>query len=78
MHMPHSIVVWFYEFCLWLDQTPPSQRIQAHGGSVVPTLQTIHILSIALVMTSALMIGLRLAGLFGRDQPIARTRHSRS
>src|ERR1700738_1393634 len=70
--MPHSIARWLYEFCVWLDQAPLSQWIQDHGGSVIPTVQTIHILAIALVMTSALMISLRLLGMFGRDQPLAR------
>jgi hypothetical protein len=70
--MPHSIARWLYELCVWLDQTPLSQWIQDHGGSVIPTVQTIHILSIAVVMTSALMIGLRLLGAFGRDQSLDR------
>ena len=43
--MPHSIARWLYEFCVWLDLTPLSQWIRAHGGSVIPTVQTIHILS---------------------------------
>jgi hypothetical protein len=70
--MRHTIAVWLYEFCVWLDQTPLSQWIQAHGGTVVPSVQTVHILAIAVVMTSALMIGLRLIGVFGRDQPLDR------
>jgi hypothetical protein len=70
--MRHSIAQWHYEFCLWLDQTPLSQAIQSHGGTIVPTVQTIHILSVAIVATSALMIGLRLLGAFGRDQSLDR------
>ena len=66
--MQHTFAVWLYDFCLWIDQTPLSQWIQAHGGTVVPSVQTIHILSIAVVMTSALMIGLRLIGVFVRDR----------
>jgi hypothetical protein len=55
--------------CEWLDQTPLSQWIQVTDW-VVPTVQTIHILTIAVVASSALMIDLRLIGLFGADQPL--------
>ncbi|MEW6449028.1 MAG: DUF6644 family protein [Pseudomonadota bacterium] len=56
-------------FCVWLDQTPLSQAIQANSW-VVPTVQSIHILAIAMVAASALMIDLRLIGVFGADQPL--------
>jgi len=46
-------------FCAWLEQTPLSQAIQG-AGWIVPAVQTIHILAIAAVMASALMIALRL------------------
>lgn len=39
---------------------------------IVPLVQTIHILAIAAVMSSVLMIDLRLLGIVGRDQPLAR------
>jgi len=58
-------------FCSWLEQTPLSLAIQG-AGWVVPTVQTIHILAIAAVVSSALMINLRLLGVAGRDQPLAR------
>ena len=58
-------------FCAWLDQTPLSQTIQTTGW-VVPTVQTVHILAIAAVMASVLMIDLRLLGVLGREQPVAR------
>ena len=58
-------------FCSWLEQTPLSQAIQA-AGWVVPTVQTIHILAIAAVMSSVLMLDLRLLGMVGRDQPLER------
>jgi hypothetical protein len=38
----------------------------------VPTVQTIHILSIAAVVGSVLMINLRLLDVAGRDQPLKR------
>jgi hypothetical protein len=46
-----------------------SQTIQA-AGWVVPTVQTVHILAIAVVASSALMIDLRLIGVFWADRPI--------
>src|SRR5712664_2115 len=58
-------------FCSWLEQTPLSQAIQS-AGWVVPTVQTIHILAIAAVMSSVLMLDLRLLGMVGSDQPLAR------
>jgi len=57
------------DFCAWLDQTALSQAIQATNW-VVPTVQSIHILAIAMVAASALMIDLRLIGVFGADQPL--------
>src|SRR5437879_10213986 len=59
------------DFCSWLEQTPLSQTIQSTGW-IVPAVQTVHILSIAVVLSSVLMIDLRLMGVLGRDQPLAR------
>src|SRR3989449_5147468 len=59
------------DFCSWLEQTPLSQTIQSTGW-IVPAVQTVHILSMAAVMSSVLMIDLRLIGILGRDQPLAR------
>jgi hypothetical protein len=55
--------------CLWIDQTPLSQTIQATNW-IVPTVQTVHILAIAVVASSALMIDLRLIGVFWADRPM--------
>ncbi len=57
------------EICHWIDQTALSQSIQA-AGWVVPAVQTIHILAIAVVASSALMIDLRLIGVFWASRPI--------
>jgi len=51
------------EICLWIDHTTLNQAIQATNW-VVTTVQTIHILAIAAVASSALMIDLRLIGVF--------------
>ena len=58
---------WIMRFCTWLDQTAISQFIQS-AGWIVPTVQTIHILSIAAVFASATMITSRLVGWAGLDR----------
>jgi hypothetical protein len=55
--------------CVWIDQTPLSQWMQVTNW-VVPTVQTVHILAIAVVASSALMIDLRLIGVFWADRPL--------
>ena len=55
--------------CHWIDQTALSQWIQI-AGWVVPTVQTIHILAIAVVASSALMLDLRLIGVFWANRPL--------
>jgi hypothetical protein len=55
--------------CVWLDQTALSQAIQATNW-VIPTVQSVHILAIAVVAASVLMIDLRLVGMFSADQPL--------
>jgi hypothetical protein len=57
------------EICHLIDQTALSQWIQV-AGWVVPTVQTIHILAIAVVASSALMIDLRLVGVFWANRPV--------
>jgi hypothetical protein len=57
-------------FCSWLAATPISQTIQTVGW-IIPAVQTVHILAVAAVVTSALMIDLRLLGVRGNDQSVA-------
>ena len=59
------------KFCAWIEQTSLSQTIQVTSW-FVPTVQTVHILAVAAVMASIFMIDLRLLGIVGRDQPLAR------
>jgi hypothetical protein len=56
------------QFCSWLEQTPLSQAIQG-AGWIVPAVQTVHILAIAAVIASQVVITLRLMGLAGRRVP---------
>ena len=55
--------------CWWLEHTPLSQTIQSVNW-IVPAVQTIHILAITVVAASALMINLRLLGVFSADRPL--------
>jgi hypothetical protein len=59
------------DFCAWIEQTHVSHIIQTTPW-IVPTVQTIHILAIAAVWSSAFMIDLRLLGIAARDQSLAR------
>lgn len=56
------------QFCAWLEATPVSETLQTVPW-IVPAVQTVHILAIAAVMSSVLMINLRVFGVPGRDQP---------
>jgi hypothetical protein len=55
--------------CWWLEHTPLSQTIQSVDW-IVPAVQTVHILAITVVAASALMIDLRLIGVFSADRPL--------
>ena len=57
------------EFSGWLAATTLSHSIQT-AGWVIPTLQTIHILSVAVVFSSAILVDLRLWRLLNRDVPL--------
>jgi uncharacterized protein DUF6644 len=57
------------EFCEWLAATPLSQNIQ-EALWVIPTVQTVHIVCVAIVMTSMAMLSLRLVGVAGRRQSL--------
>ena len=57
------------EFSKWLAATPLSHIIQTTKW-VIPALQTIHILSVAVVFSSAVLVDLRLWQLLNRDVPL--------
>jgi len=60
------------QFTDWLSQTSVSIAIQAHEW-VIPTVQSIHIVAIGIVLTSVFMIDLRILGWAGRDQSLMET-----
>jgi hypothetical protein len=57
------------EFSNWLAATSLSHAIQT-AGWVIPTLQTVHILSVAVIFSSAILVDLRLWRLLNRDVPL--------
>lgn len=57
------------ELSRWLAATSLSHTIQETGW-IIPTLQTIHILSVAIVFSSAILVDLRIWRLFERDMPL--------
>lgn len=60
------------QFTEWLSQTSFSLAIQTHEW-VVPTIQSIHIVAIGVVLGSVFMIDLRVLGWAGRDQSLMET-----
>src|SRR3954465_16030719 len=57
-------------FALWLASTSPSVFIQEHNTWAIPAIQSVHIVGIALVMGSVLMIDLRILGKTWTDQTL--------
>ena len=60
------------QFTDWLSRTSVSLAIQTHEW-VIPTVQSIHIVAIGVVLGSVLMIVLRVLGRAGRDQSLMET-----
>jgi hypothetical protein len=56
-------------FTKWLAASPGSQTIGALSW-ITPTVQSVHILAIAVVMSGILMLDLRLLRAVGRDQSV--------
>ena len=61
------------QFAEWLSKTSPSVFIQVHNSWAIPTIQSLHIVGIAMVMGSVLMIALRILGWAGSDQTLGET-----
>ena len=57
-------------FADWLAKTPLSLLIATRVWAI-PTIQSIHIVSLAIVMSSALVIDLRILGLLSKEQPLS-------
>src|ERR1700732_4244327 len=61
------------QFAEWLSTTFLSVFIQNHNGWVIPTIQSIHIVGIAVILGSVFMIDLRILGWAGMDQTLRQT-----
>jgi hypothetical protein len=61
------------QFAEWLSTTSPSTFLQEQYAWAIPTVQSIHIVGIAMVMGSVLMIDLRILGWAGTDQTLRET-----
>lgn len=61
------------QFAEWLATTTPSIFIQNHNSWTIPTIQSIHIVGIAIVLGSVFMIDLRILGWAGMDQTLRQT-----
>ena len=60
-------------FAQWLAATSPSVFIQEHNTWAIPAIQSVHIVGIAMVMGSVLMIDLRILGWTWTDQTLSQT-----
>lgn len=60
------------EFCDWLSATPLSLAFQS-ANWFVPSVQTVHIIAIAILLISVYVISLKLVGLIRGVQPLAAT-----
>jgi len=58
------------ELCDWISGTRLSLIIQ-NVSWIIPAVQSLHILSVAVVMSSMAMLDLRLMNLAGRRQPVS-------
>jgi hypothetical protein len=58
------------QFAGWLSTTSPSVFLQEHNTWAIPAIQSVHIVGIALVLGSVLMIDLRILGWAGTDQTL--------
>ena len=60
-------------FAQWLAKTSPSHAFRVHESWLVPGVQSIHIVGIAIIMGSLFMIALRILGWAGTDQTLRQT-----
>jgi hypothetical protein len=58
----------------WLATTSLSNTIQ-NVSWIIPTVQTIHIICVAIVISSTFLVDLKILGLFSRSQPLQSLSH---
>jgi hypothetical protein len=59
-------------FTEWLSGTAASRYVQDKFW-IIPTVQCVHIIAVAMVFSSVVMIDLRILGLIGRSQSMSQT-----
>jgi len=60
-------------FAVWLSTTFPSLALQRNEVWAIPTIQSIHIVGIGLVLGCVLMLTLRVLGMAGADRTLLQT-----
>jgi hypothetical protein len=60
-------------FAEWLAKTNPSHTLRVHESWLIPGVQSIHIIGIAVIIGSVFMILLRILGWAGTDQTLRQT-----
>ena len=58
----------------WLATTSLSETIQ-NVSWIIPAVQTLHIVCVAIVIAATFLVDLRILGLFSRSQPLAALSH---
>ena len=61
------------QFAEWLSRTYLSVLIQNHNSWAIPTIQSVHIAGIGVVLVSVFMIDLRILGYASLDQTLRET-----
>ena len=61
------------QFAEWLSKTSPSHSFRVHESWLIPGVQSIHIIGIAVIIGAVFMIVLRILGWAGTDQTLRQT-----
>lgn len=64
------------KFAEWLSTTAPSVFIQSHEAWMIPSIQSVHIVGIGLVVGCIFMVTMRIFGWAAMDQTLGQT-HNR-
>src|SRR5262245_26415116 len=62
---------WLQDFSDWLEQTPMSLFLQ--NTIIIPSLQSIHIVCVTIIMGAFLLMDLRVLGVTSKREPLAFT-----
>jgi Family of unknown function (DUF6644) len=63
-----------HAFSEWIAGTAMSGTIQ-NVSWIIPTVQTIHIVCVSIVISAVFLVDLRILGVFARTQPVATLSH---